>query len=284
MVVRRSQIPLLASDSRNGHTCHELTTEDQRRVTIPPCLTRTATQTWGIVLLSVRGELLFRDCIEELDEYGAILGKHAQELYAVAELRIAGDDCGRDNESAAGFKFEIEIGARRKWVHAFDVASAEAQVGGSAAQRSGAGFSMYLDRDAYFDSLVFATFNHGPTSQSNPTHFTRSLTFIPAKARCRTGHYGRTSRGSYCEGGFRLTPEDAQEHIGKQKPHSVLQELEDKSGALPFHLLGGRLRSGRSGGFGGHFRSDRIDLHRRENLFQAVEDFVAIDVLHQAFG
>src|SRR5579862_5410019 len=38
--------------------------------------------------------------------------------------------------------------------------------------------------------------------------------------------------------------------------------------------------------FGGYFGSgDRIDLHRGQDFFQAVEDFVAIDVLHNAvFG
>ena len=36
-------------------------------------------------------------------------------------------------------------------------------------------------------------------------------------------------------------------------------------------------------GFGRDFRRlDRIDLHGRQDLFQAVEDFVAVDVLGQA--
>ena len=35
-------------------------------------------------------------------------------------------------------------------------------------------------------------------------------------------------------------------------------------------------------GIGGYFGSDRIDLHRREDCFQAAEDFVAVDVLGDA--
>ena len=51
-----------------------------------------------------------------------------------------------------------------------------------------------------------------------------------------------------------------------------------------FPLLGGSFRSGGSGGLSRHFRRDCVDLHGRENLLEPVEDFVTIDVLHQAFG
>ncbi len=54
-----------------------------------------------------------------------------------------------------------------KWVHAFDVASAEAQVRGSAMQRCGAAFGVNLDRNTDFESRILASFDHGPTSQSN---------------------------------------------------------------------------------------------------------------------
>jgi len=49
------------------------------------------------------------------------------------------------------------------------------------------------------------------------------------------------------------------------------------------NLLGRGCGGRRSWGFGGYFgRCDWIDLHRSEDLFQAVEDFVAVDVLHNA--
>src|SRR5215470_12300097 len=49
-------------------------------------------------------------------------------------------------------------------------------------------------------------------------------------------------------------------------------------------LLRGRLGCGRSRGFGRHFWGDWVDLHCRQDLREACEDFVAVDVLYQAFG
>src|SRR5258708_195763 len=50
-----------------------------------------------------------------------------------------------------------------------------------------------------------------------------------------------------------------------------------------FPLLCRSFWGGRDRGFGGHLGGGYwSDLHRRENLFEAVEDFVAVDVLDDA--
>ena len=51
----------------------------------------------------------------------------------------------------------------------------------------------------------------------------------------------------------------------------------------PEYLLGRGCGGRGCWGFGGYFwRRDRVDLHGGKDLFQAVEDFVAVDVLGQA--
>lgn len=115
-------------------------------------------------------EVLARDLVQELDKRGAVFWAHPQEHDAVAELRVAGDDLRRDDKRAGSIEFQIKACARRKRVHTFDVASAEAQVGSSAMYGSCAGLGMNLDWDTDFESRILASFNHGPTSQSNPTH------------------------------------------------------------------------------------------------------------------
>ena len=59
---------------------------------------------------------------------------------------------------------------------------------------SGAALGVNLDRDAYLESRILASFDHGPTSQSNPTPiFEMSLSITVEKTRCRAFHYGRNS-------------------------------------------------------------------------------------------
>ena len=55
-------------------------------------------------------------------------------------------------------------------------------------------------------------------------------------------------------------------------------------GRCIFNLLGRCFGGGL--GFGGYLGRDcgRSDLHRRENLLEAAEDFVAVDVLGDAIG
>jgi len=71
-------------------------------------------------------EVLVCDMIQELAERGAIFGEHPDELDAVAELRIAGDNICCNEKRVGGVEFEFEAGARRKGIHALDVASVEA--------------------------------------------------------------------------------------------------------------------------------------------------------------
>ena len=119
--------------------------------------------------LSVRRQFLFGDGVEKINQCPAIFGEHPQELDAITELRVACDDSAGDEKSAAGFKFEIEARACREWVHALDVASTEAQVGGSTVQGSGTAFGVNFDRHVDFVSRGLPPFrDHGPTSQSTP--------------------------------------------------------------------------------------------------------------------
>lgn len=74
----------------------------------PPCPAETAGQGWATTPFflsdsgSVRGfsgvvsggEFLLGYLIEELAECGLVFGEHPEELDAVAELRVAGDDLG----------------------------------------------------------------------------------------------------------------------------------------------------------------------------------------------
>src|SRR5215469_10605738 len=51
----------------------------------------------------------------------------------------------------------------------------------------------------------------------------------------------------------------------------------------PTRLLRGRCRYGGGCRVSRNFRRHRVDLHGRQNLLQAIENPVAVDVLHQAF-
>lgn len=114
-------------------------------------------QAYGQSSSSAR-EFLFCDRIEERAERGLVLGKHSKELDTVAELRIASDYRGRDDECSAGFEFEIDACAHWKWVHALDVAAAETQVGGGAMQRRCAAFGVDFDGYTHFESRVIPSF------------------------------------------------------------------------------------------------------------------------------
>jgi len=71
-------------------------------------------------------EILLGNPLEELDQNRAVFRKHSNELDAVSELRIAGNDSGSDEKSARNIKSEIEARADWKGIHALDVTSAEA--------------------------------------------------------------------------------------------------------------------------------------------------------------
>ena len=139
-------------------------------------------------------------------------------------------------------------------------------------------FGVNFDRDAYLESRILASFDHGPTSQSNPTPvFEKNLNVTVEKARYRVVHYRCNSGQDY-----------PQNRSGDLKSHeeAPLLATAARSGAPDpsFPLLGGSSRSDWSGGLCRHFRRDCIDLHGRENLLKPVEDFVTIDMLHQTFG
>src|SRR4029077_12557237 len=97
-----------------------------------------------------------------------VLGENSQEVDAVAELRIAGNDLGRYEKRIAGFEFEFKACARGEWVHAFDVASAETQVGGSTVKRGCGAFGVNFDGHVDFESRGLASFDDGQPSLSRP--------------------------------------------------------------------------------------------------------------------
>src|SRR5579863_6326029 len=71
----------------------------------------------------------------------------------------------------------------------------------------------------------------------------------------------------------------------RQSPHPVLRKAGGQGWGIrfTFGLLRGRSWCLRRGGFRSDFRSRWVELHRLENLLEAAEDTVAIDVLHESF-
>jgi len=104
--------------------------------------------------------LLLGEGIQELAEFGAVLGQHSGELHAVAHLRIRSDDPGLNEQRPFELQPEIERAADGKWMRALDVAAAEAEVGRSTPDRSVAAFGVNFDGHAHRESRVTA---HLPT-------------------------------------------------------------------------------------------------------------------------
>lgn len=108
--------------------------------------------------------------VEEVAECGAVLGEDFDELDAIADLRVAGDDFAEDEKGVGDLQFEFEAGTDWERVHAFDVAAAGADVGGGAADRSFVAIGVNFDRYSRRESRVLTPFgnpsirNHGPTS------------------------------------------------------------------------------------------------------------------------
>jgi hypothetical protein len=96
------------------------------------------------------------DGVEEGGEFGSVLGENLEELNAVADLGIGGDDLAEDEQRAFELQLEFERGADGERVHAFDVATAEAEVGGSAADRGFAAFGVNLDGNSHRESRMRA--------------------------------------------------------------------------------------------------------------------------------
>ena len=71
--------------------------------------------------------------VEEGAEFVDVRGEHAGEFHAVADLRVGGSDRGEREESAVNLQLELETRADGEWEDRFDVACAEAEVGGGAA-------------------------------------------------------------------------------------------------------------------------------------------------------
>jgi len=115
-------------------------------------------------LLAVDG-LLLGYGIQEGEEFVVVFGEHAEEVDSVAELGVGGDDSGLDEKRVGEFQFEFEVGADREWIHALDVASVEAEVGGGEVDGSVAAFGVNFDGQVQFKSRVLAPFDkHGPGS------------------------------------------------------------------------------------------------------------------------
>jgi len=94
--------------------------------------------------------------VEEGGEFGTVLGKNFDELNAVADLGIGGDHLAENKQGALELQFEFDGGADGKRIHAFDVATAEADVGGSAADRGVAAFGVNFDGHSHRKSRMLA--------------------------------------------------------------------------------------------------------------------------------
>ena len=113
---------------------------------------------WQSLRAKRRTPALFRllGGVEEGAEFVDVLGEHAGELDAVADLRVGGDDRGEHEESAINLQLELETRADGEWEDRFNVASPEAEVGRGAADGRVAPFGEELDRDSYFEARVLS--------------------------------------------------------------------------------------------------------------------------------
>jgi hypothetical protein len=95
-----------------------------------------------------------------------ILGKHSHKPYAIPHLRIAGNHGRGDQNDGSEGKLQIQISPDWEWIDCFDVATAQAQICGSATNRAVGSVSLYFDRHAHCYAWVFAAVirvavNHG---------------------------------------------------------------------------------------------------------------------------
>ncbi len=129
-------------------------------------------------------------CFEKDAEFIAVFGEHAYELDAVAELGIAGDDAGEDEKGVfeigsgeLGFEleFEFELGSNREWIHALDVAAAEANVGRDAVDGSIADrfveLGVNFDGEVQLESRMLAAFRECRLRHETP--LSRTPRFSP---------------------------------------------------------------------------------------------------------
>src|SRR5208337_5423646 len=115
-------------------------------------------ETWSAFPFSFllgRGEFLFLgEGLEEGAQFSAVFGQHPDELHAVADLRVRSDHLGLDEQGVLELQSKVEGGADGKWIHAVDVAAAEAEVGGSAPNGGVAAFGVNFDGHAHRESRV----------------------------------------------------------------------------------------------------------------------------------
>jgi hypothetical protein len=81
-----------------------------------------------------------------------IFGEHAVKADTVADLRVAGDNRGQDEQSVVELQFDFEARTGRKREDGFDIASAEVEIGGVAADRRGALFGVNFEGDFEFEA------------------------------------------------------------------------------------------------------------------------------------
>lgn len=99
---------------------------------------------------------------EEGGEGFVVFGEHAEELEAVAELGVGGDGFGGDEDRVGELQLEVEVGADGEGIHAFDVASVEAEVGGREVDGSVAALGVNLHGHADLESRMPPPFRrHG---------------------------------------------------------------------------------------------------------------------------
>jgi hypothetical protein len=91
---------------------------------------RLTRQGWPSLRTKRRTPTLFRllGGVEEGAEFVDVLGEHAGESDAGADLRVGGGDRGEHEESAINLQLELETRTDGEWEDRFNVASAEAEV------------------------------------------------------------------------------------------------------------------------------------------------------------
>ena len=76
-----------------------------------------------------------------------VFGEHAGEADAVADLRVAGDDRGQDDEGSVELEFQFKASTEGEGKDGLDVATAQVEVGRVAADRGGSFFGIDFERD-----------------------------------------------------------------------------------------------------------------------------------------